>query len=205
MPPLIAPTAGAPPGTPAGTGALTAGAEPAAAGACEPMDETAFRALYDRTAPALRGYLARVSGSRTLADDLLQETYVRLFRSGFSGSSDDHTRNYLFRIATNLLRDHYRRPRRDIEALPESLPAPASVGAFELRQDFHGVFAALPARERAMLWLAYVEGSTHQEIASALRVKATSVRVMLFRARSRLAALLRTSGLAPTGRGEARP
>jgi RNA polymerase sigma-70 factor, ECF subfamily len=169
------------------------------------MDETAFRALYERTAPALRGYLARVSGSRALADDLLQESYLRLLRSGFTGVDDEHTRRYLFRIATNLLRDHYRRPRRDIEALPETLPAPATAGALELRQDFHGVFAALPARERAMLWLAYVEGSTHQEIAALLRVKAASVRVLLFRARSRLAVLLRASGLAPVNRGEARP
>ena len=197
----LAPTAPVTP-TPTGGGAV-ATAAPAVAGACEPMDETAFRALYERTAPALRGYLARVSGSRTLADDLLQEAYVRLLRSGFSGSSDDHTRNYLFRIATNLLRDHFRRPRRDAEPLPETVPAPATVGALELRQDFHGVFGALPARERAMLWLAYVEGSTHQEIAALLRVRAASVRVLLFRARSRLAALLRASGLAPTGRGEA--
>ena len=199
----LAPTAPVTP-TPTGGGAA-ATAAPAAAGACEPMDETAFRALYERTAPALRGYLARVSGSRALADDLLQETYVRLLRSRFSGSSDEHTRDYLFRIATNLLRDHFRRPRRDAEPLPETVPAPATVGALELRQDFHGVFAALPARERAMLWLAYVEGSTHQEIAALLRVKAASVRVLLFRARARLAALLRASGLAPASRGEAQP
>ena len=177
----------------------------AAAGAREPMDETAFHALYRRTAPALHGYLARVCGNRTLADDLLQEAYVRLLRSGFTGSSDEHTRNYLFRIATNLLRDHYRRPRRDTEALPETLAAPGAVGGIELRQDFHAVFAALSARERAMLWLAYVEGSTHREIAAVLRVRTASVRVILFRARSRLAALLRARGLAPTGPGEARP
>jgi RNA polymerase sigma-70 factor (ECF subfamily) len=201
---LTAPTAGASTGNPNAGDALTPAAGPVAVGAREPMDESAFRALYERTAPALRGYLARLSGSRSLADDLLQEAYVRLLRSHFAGTSDEHTRSYLFRIATNLLRDHYRRPRRDAEVLPEMLPAPGTVGELELRQDFRGVFAALPARERAMLWLAYVEGSSHQEIGSALRVKAASVRVMLFRARSRLAALLRASGLAPTGRGEAR-
>jgi RNA polymerase sigma-70 factor, ECF subfamily len=204
MLPLAAPAPGVTPGDPTGGDALVATTAQAAAGAREPMDESAFRALYQRTAPALRGYLARVCGSRTLADDLLQETYVRLLRSSFAGTSAEHTRSYLFRIATNLLRDHYRRPRHDTEVLPETLPAPGTVGDLELRQDFHGVFAALPARERAMLWLAYVEGSSHREIAAVLRVKAASVRVLLFRARSRLAALLRASGLAPTGRGEAR-
>ena len=201
----IAPTEGAAPGDPDAGAALAATTEPVAVGAREPMDESACRALYQRTAPALRGYLARVSGSRALADDLLQEAYLRLLRSRFAGTSDEHTRSYLFRIATNLLRDHFRRPRRDTEALPETLPAPGTVSEIELRQDFHGVFAALPARERAMLWLAYVEGSSHHEIAAVLRVRTASIKVMLFRARSRMAALLRASGLAPAGRGEARP
>jgi RNA polymerase sigma-70 factor (ECF subfamily) len=169
------------------------------------MDETAFRELYERTAPALRGYLARVSGSRALADDLLQESYLRLMRSGFVGHDDDHTRRYLFRIATNLLRDHYRRPRRDTEALPETLAAPEIASAAELGCDVRGAFATLPARERSLLWLAYVEGSSHREIAAALHLKAASVRVLLFRARGRLAALLRARGLAPMTREEATP
>jgi RNA polymerase sigma-70 factor (ECF subfamily) len=169
------------------------------------MDETSFRALYERTAPALRGYLARVSGSRALADDLLQESYLRLMRSGFVGNDDDHVRRYLFRIATNLLRDHYRRPRRDTEALPETLAAPEIASAAELGYDVRGAFATLPARERSLLWLAYVERSSHREIAAALHLKAASVRVLLFRARGRLAALLRARGLAPTTREEATP
>jgi RNA polymerase sigma-70 factor, ECF subfamily len=177
---------------------------PAAAEARVTMDEAAFRALYQRTAPALRGYLARVSGSRTLADDLLQESYLRLLRAGFVGESDEHAKGYLFRIATNLLRDHFRRPRRDTAALPDEAAAPESASGLELRQDFHGVFAALLPRERALLWLAYVEGSSHREIAAALDVKAPSIRVMLSRARARLAALLRERGLAPVGKEERR-
>ena len=39
------------------------------------MDEDAFRAFYDRTAPALWAYLSRIAGDRQIADDLLQETY----------------------------------------------------------------------------------------------------------------------------------
>ncbi len=165
-------------------------------------DEAAFAALFERTAPALRGYLARVSGSRTLADDLMQEAYLRLLRSGFVGSSDDHTKSYLFRIATNLLHDHYRRRRHDTTELADQATSPAEAAPIELRHDFGAVFAALPARERAMLWLAYVEGSSHREIAAALRVKAASIKVLLSRARSRLAALLRERGMAPDSRKE---
>jgi len=172
----------------------------AAAGARNAMDEATFSTFYESTAPALRAYLARVSGNRTLADDLLQEAFLRLLRASFVGSSDAHTRNYLFRIATNLLRDHFRRPRRDTAPLPESASAPEALGGLDLRHDFQGVFGSLSPRERAMLWLAYVEGSSHVEIAAVLKVKATSVRVMLFRARSRLAELLRAKGMAPEAR-----
>ncbi len=175
-----------------------------AAQAPDLTDETAFRAFYESCAPALRTYLARVTGNRTLADDLLQEAFIRLLRSGFVGSSEAHTRNYLFRIGTNLLRDHFRRPRRETLGLPESAAAPEKLGELDLRKDFQGAFSTLSPRERAMLWLAYVEGSTHREIAAILDVKPASLKVMLFRARSRLAERLRANGLAPEGGREDR-
>ena len=180
-------------------------AEQAAEGSRDPMDEAAFRAFYESTAPALRAYLARVSGNWALADDLLQEAFLRLLRVRFVGSSNAHTRNYLFRIATNLLHDHFRRPRRETTGLPESIAGPDSLGTLDLRKDFQGAFGALSPRERAMLWLAYVEGSSHTEIAAALAVKSTSIKTMLFRARARLAKVLRAKGLAPTERQGSMP
>src|SRR5262245_21445963 len=73
------------------------------------MDEEAFRAFYDRTARALWAYLSRATGDPHLADDLLQETYYRFRRARVALDGDVHRRNYLFRIATNLMRDGYRR------------------------------------------------------------------------------------------------
>src|SRR5689334_7537756 len=73
------------------------------------MDEAGFRALYDRTARSLWAYLARMTGSADLADDLLQETYYRFLRSRSDYESEAHRRHTLFRIATNLVRDRRRR------------------------------------------------------------------------------------------------
>ena len=57
------------------------------------------------------------------------------------------------------------------------------------------IFAELKPRERALLWLAYVEGESHEEIAASLGVRPSGVRVLLFRARRRLRDLLQARGI----------
>src|SRR5580692_9452763 len=73
------------------------------------MDEDTFRAFYERTARGVWAYLARVTGDRQLADDLLQETFYRFLRAAATYDSETHRRNSLYRIATNLARDARRR------------------------------------------------------------------------------------------------
>jgi RNA polymerase sigma-70 factor, ECF subfamily len=174
-------------------------AEAADADAVFEMDEDTFRAFYDRTARALWAYLSRMTGSPDLADDLLQETYYRFLRAQAPHQSDAHRRNSLFRIATNLARDGRRRDRRGrLVALPDGDgPAPELradsdvAGDAQRRTDLARAMARLKPREREMLWLAYGQGSTHRDIAGVLGVKAGSVRLLLFRARHKLAVMLR--------------
>ena len=171
------------------------------------MDEEAFGALYDRTARALWAYLSRMTGRRDLADDLLQETYYRFLRARGDYENDAHRRNALFRIATNLARDGHRRGlRAALVPLPEGggaapdLPDTTDVAHdAQRRTDLARAMARLKPREREMLWLAYAQGSTHRDIAGTLGVKAASVRLLLFRARHKLAALLRGEGNRFTG------
>src|ERR1019366_6417346 len=73
------------------------------------MDEDTFRAFYERTARGVWAYLARVTGDRQIADDLLQETYYRILRAAATHDSEAHRRNSLYRIATNVARDVRRR------------------------------------------------------------------------------------------------
>lgn len=183
---------------------LRAGA--AAADTAFEMDEAGFRALYDRTARGLWAYLARITGSPDLADDLLQETYYRFLRSRATYETDAHRRHTLFRIATNLARDRHRRGRRAqlVTIDDDQLVAATDVAsAAERRTDLARALSLLKPREREMLWLAYAQGSSHRDIAGIVGVKAASVRLLLFRARQKLAGLLRGDrDRLPSGREE---
>jgi RNA polymerase sigma-70 factor (ECF subfamily) len=66
-----------------------------------------------------------------------------------------------------------------------------------LRSDVGRAMAEIGPRDRQMLWLAYVEGASHDEIARIMKLRSASVRSMLFRARKRLAEVLRSRGLRP--------
>ena len=163
------------------------------------MDEDAFRLFYERTARPVWAYLARMSGDARLADDLLQEAYYRFLRANVAHESDAHRRNYLFRIATNLVRDHRRRPNLETGGLASGAgeidhvdPRSAdSAGGAVRRLDLARSMARLKPRERDLLWLAYAQGSSHKEIAETLGLKTASIKLLLFRARRRLAGLLR--------------
>lgn len=158
------------------------------------MNEDEFRVFYDRNSRPLWAYMTRLSGSREAADDLVQEAFFRFLRANVTLDSDAHRRNYLFRIATNLVRDGFRQSRTrpaTVEHDVELLASQTNAGQqSDQRTDLHRAMAQLKPRERAMLWLAYAQGSSHREIAEVVGVKADSVKPLLFRARRRLASLL---------------
>jgi RNA polymerase sigma-70 factor (ECF subfamily) len=166
------------------------------------MDERTFRTLYERTARPLWSYLYRMSCDAALADDLMQEAYYRILRARLPEMNQDYMKNYLFRIATNLLRDHWRKAKsecltgEDESAIDPKLPKYESdAEAIHVRSDLEGVLNRMKPGERELLWLAYVEGSSHKEIAGIVGLKEQSIRPLLFRARRKLASLLRGRGL----------
>ncbi|MFN7979521.1 MAG: sigma-70 family RNA polymerase sigma factor [Vicinamibacterales bacterium] len=172
----------------------------AAADGAFAMDECAFTAFYERTARPLRAYLVRVSGDRGVADDLLHEAYYRLLRAQVTFDSDDHRRHYLFRIAANLVKDGYRRgvTRSEVamaadDALLDTSSERHADRAVE-HVDLHRALARLSPRERSLLWMAYVDGQSHEELAASHGVKRTSLKTLLHRARRRLQLLLSGHG-----------
>jgi RNA polymerase sigma-70 factor, ECF subfamily len=158
-----------------------------------PMDSDAFAGFYERSAPALRSYLVRVSGNSALADDLTQESYLRFLCATCPEGGEVNYRRYLYRIATNLLRDHWRRPKAAcIEEVPERLfAARDELSRIESQAALDPAMALMRPRERQLLWLAHAEGYSHREIAEITGLNAAGIRLLLFRARRKIARLLR--------------
>lgn len=165
--------------------------------AAERMDEAAFHSLYRETAPTLRAYIRRASGDAALADDLLQETFFRLLRAEMPKLERPQLKAYLYRIASSLLTDHWRRLKRERQWSLRTIFRTHTSDDVELGQDMSRIFASLKPPEQTLLWLAHVEGFDHQEIAQALQLKEKSVRVLLFRARRKLGNILTKHGFGP--------
>jgi RNA polymerase sigma-70 factor (ECF subfamily) len=152
--------------------------------------EHEFRLLYERTAQPLRAYLYRMLSDASRADDILQETYLRFLQAKLPADmTEEHRKNYLFRIATNLL--HNEAGARTTVELTDHL---GRSNAADDRLDSVRCLEQLSPRQRELLWLAYVEEFTHKEIAGMLGIKAPSIRPMLARARERLSEILKRGG-----------
>jgi RNA polymerase sigma-70 factor (ECF subfamily) len=159
------------------------------------MDDQAFAGFYQRTARPVWTYLVHVSGNPALADDLLQESYLRFLCAARWKEGETACRHYLFRIATNLLRDHWRRRvPTSLEALPEGMFATErtrEIDRVESQTMLAPALERMRPRERQLLWLAYAEGATHREIAEITGLRAAGIRILLFRAKRKLARFLR--------------
>jgi RNA polymerase sigma-70 factor (ECF subfamily) len=152
------------------------------------MDEDAFCSFYHETAPALQGYIRKTCGKAALAEDILQETFYRFLRADLPQMAPQQMKAYLFKTATTLLVDHWRREGR--ERFWQRLWSPPASHSGQETEDVSKAFAELKPAERALLWLAYVEGFDHGEIASALGLKQKSIRVLMFRSRKKFARAL---------------
>jgi RNA polymerase sigma-70 factor (ECF subfamily) len=150
--------------------------------------------LYDRYRQALYAFLLRLSGNPSLAEDLVQETFLRALEKVPRGAGD-HPRAWIFRVARNLLYDHLRRAKREEASLEEevrlgqSFEPPDSLGV-------QRVLKRLPPQYREILLLREVEGMSYEEISRAMGLSLSHVKVLLHRARRSLASLYLGEALA---------
>jgi RNA polymerase sigma-70 factor (ECF subfamily) len=164
-------------------------------------DDAAFNALFERWAARLLHFLERMVRDPAVAEELVQETFLRVHRARARYAADAKFSTWLYTIAANVARNELRRPFRrsphdstdaEREGAPLELAAEGSavdeiVNARRIGKDVEAALAALPERQRAALWLAAVDGLPYAEVAAALETSEASVKALVHRARAALA------------------
>ena len=164
------------------------------------MEQAEFKAFHAATSKPLRAYIYRICGDAHLADDLHQESYLRFLQKPPRDTGESQMQSYLYTIATRLNLDRWKRVKIHekwrlgvTQKQNGKLEKPDE--KLDLQTDMARVFSELKQQERALLWLAYVEEQPHRNIAEILSLKEKSVRVVLFRARKKLAKILNRKGI----------
>ncbi len=155
--------------------------------------EAAYGTLFERHRAALYGYALRMTRHPESADDVFQETFLRVHRARATWSSHEGSfRSWLFRIATNTVRDRARQAARRPEVLGDAWEPffhPHHLQRIELER----ALGELPESLREAFVLTVVLGMDHNEVAAALSISPDNARARVSRARVRLRELLEVS------------
>ncbi len=162
-------------------------------------DASAFRVLFDRYAVVLYRMVRRRLGSDEDARDIVQQTLLQMHRARHDFRRDSRLRPWLFTIAMNLVREHYRRQgRRREQSLEANAPevarqreAPATPAVDgERLQRVRAALASLPEQQREVIELHWFEDSPYEEIARIVGASVAAVRVRAHRGYERLRKIL---------------
>lgn len=151
-------------------------------------DEASFRVFYDEALPRIYGYfLRRTGGSAAVAEDLTQDTFLAAVRELKTGRRPETPLAWIHGIARHKLLDHYRQAERTAAALADggalaAVTEPDGGG----HETIAAALARVPASQRAVLVLFYLEGFSMREVARALGTTEKAVESLLGRGRESL-------------------
>jgi RNA polymerase sigma-70 factor (ECF subfamily) len=153
-----------------------------------------FKGFYKKYSRALWFYIFKTCGDESMADDVFQETFYRFLRAEPVKLNEFQQKAYLYKVAFRLIIDQKRRFKIEREQPGEAAVEESKEEKTFMALDMEKIFKLLKPKERNLLYLAYVEGYSHSEIAGITGVKEKSVKVQLFRVKSKFAAILRQKG-----------
>ena len=147
-------------------------------------DLEAFEVLFRQHQKEVYAWIVRIVRDTGIAEDLTVETFWRIYKYRARFKPDGNFRAWARRIATNAALDQLRHARRET-ALPENLLCAASQDSAvrgEQRESIRKAFYELPAKYRLVATLALVEEETYSDIAQAVGISESLVKVRVFRA-----------------------
>jgi RNA polymerase sigma factor (sigma-70 family) len=173
-------------------------------------DGAAFDSVYAEFRAPIFGFLARLSGRRDLAEELLQETFVRLAARATGLREDTRLGAWLYTVARNLHISHLRMNALDAERIdrigledPARPPTPfEEAAASQTQVALERALASLPATYREVLLLVAVDRMEPSEAAEVVGVSPETLRQRLSRARTMMKEALADRSVAPRVAGD---
>jgi len=159
------------------------------------VDKQALIEIYEHHSPGIFRYAYRMLDDHDLAEDCVAETFYRFLIAIRNGTSFENMRAYLYRIAHNWINDHYRRKPpaipldENLHSAPEGNPSHL-VGQELDRQRVRSALLHLPAEQRQVIELRFMENWSHTEVADALGKSVEATRALQYRAVEALRQLL---------------
>ncbi len=156
----------------------------------------AFKMFYKKYSKTFWFFIRKTCGDESMADDIFQESFLKFFRAAPLNLNEYQLKAYLYKIAVRLIIDHKRKIKVIEKHMVENAPEERKDNDLFLSMDMQKVFKLLKPNERTLLWLAYVEGYSHKDIAVITNAKEKSIKVQLFRTRKKFAGVLKEKGFA---------
>lgn len=152
--------------------------------------------IYERR---IFNYLYRVLGNRTDAEDLTQETFIKLYANRRSIDPDKSFRSWLYRVATNTAYDLFRKRKGwresfiidDLERPYETPDSSSSYDTMETAKDVEQALTRLKPTYRTVLLLFYKEGLSYEEIAGTVNLPINTVKTNIRRGKQALGEILK--------------
>ncbi|WP_285010934.1 RNA polymerase sigma factor [Pedobacter faecalis] len=163
-------------------------------------DKQAFESLYHRYKHRIAANLLRLLKSEELAEEILQDMFVRLWDRRSSINPEQSFRSYLFRVAENKVMDYYRRMARD-KRMREKLTAAVSELYSHIEEDIFSkensrllqeAIDQLPPQRKQVFILCKMEGKSYKEVAELLSISPSTINDHLYKANLFLKAYFRS-------------
>jgi RNA polymerase sigma-70 factor, ECF subfamily len=162
--------------------------------------------LFDRYQAPLFNFYCKLTGNRSLSEDLVQEVFLRILRYRQSYQAGTPFRAWIYQIARNARIDHFRKVRPQTELQPEMLPPVVPTDSAQEQQQaamLHNALMRLPEEKREVLLLSRFQELKCEEIARLVGCEVTTVRVRIHRALQELRQIFRQLERAPAQSGSA--
>lgn len=162
-------------------------------------DEQAFKQLYETTHKKVFQYLYRFTNGHNMAEDLVVDTYVEIWKSAKSFRNESKALTWIIGISRNIAMNAFRQNKMKEYELDEDMMRPPeqfqNCAGNEITHILKDALNRLPTSHREILDLVFLQGLHYEDIARIVRIPVNTVKTRVFHAKEKLRNALHAMGV----------